>query len=111
MRFRAAQTNSHESLGYPNSAYGMSKVGLTAVTRVHQRLFDKDARPDILINALCPGYVDTDMSSHKGHLTPDQGAETPIHLALIPENAAGPKGEFWAEKKPLNWEDLNWTWS
>ena len=23
----------------------------------------------------CPGYVDTDMSSHKGHLTIDQGTE------------------------------------
>ena len=51
----------------------MSKVGVTALTIVHQRLFNNDSRKDIIINACCPGYVDTDMSSHKGHLTPDQG--------------------------------------
>jgi carbonyl reductase 1 len=52
----------------------MSKVGLTAITRIHQRMFDKErSQDDIVINALCPGFVDTDMSSHKGHLTPEQG--------------------------------------
>ena len=74
-------------------------------------MFDKDAREDILVNALCPGYVDTDMSSHKGHLTPEQGAMTPIHLALLPPNdKSNPRGDFWAELKPFDWEDMNWSW-
>lgn len=51
----------------------MSKVGVTALTRIQQREFDKDSRQDIIVNAVCPGYVATDMSSHKGPLTPDQG--------------------------------------
>ena len=103
---RAAQSGTHESLGFPTSAYGpyiVSKVGLIAVTKVHQRLLSKDSRPDILINSCCPGYVDTDMSQHKGVKTPDQGSETPILLALIPENADGPRGEFYSEKKQADW--------
>lgn len=92
------------------SAYGMSKVGVTALTRIQQRQFDNDSRTGILVNAVCPGYVATDMSSHKGHLTPDQGAETPIYLSLLSENWSGPKGVLWAEKKVVDWGDLNWTW-
>jgi len=106
----AAQSNSHQSLGFPNSAYGMSKIGLTAITAIQQRQFDSEAstRPDIIVNALCPGYVDTDMSSHKGHLTPDQGAITPVHLALLPPNVSEPKGDFWAELKPFDWKEATW---
>lgn len=58
---------------------------------------------------MCPGYVKTDMSSHKGHLTPEQGADTIIYLALLPPNVSGPKGEFWAERKHVDWTDLNVT--
>ena len=69
---RAAQKGEHESIS--TSAYSFSKVGLIALTKAHQRQFDKDSRADLIINACCPGYVDTDMSSHKGSLTPEQGS-------------------------------------
>ena len=103
---RAAQNGDHESLGFPASAFGpynVSKVGLIAVTRVHQRFLSQGSRPGILVNSCCPGYVDTDMSQHKGFLTPDQGSETPIFLALIPENADVPRGEFYSKKKRADW--------
>jgi len=105
---KAAQEGKNE--GIATTAYGMSKVGLTALTKVHQRLFNSDTRGDLVVNACCPGYVATDMSSHKGPLTIDQGCETPVYLALLPENT-NIKGEFLAEKKILDWTDLNWTWS
>jgi NAD(P)-dependent dehydrogenase (short-subunit alcohol dehydrogenase family) len=38
----------------------------------------------IQVYSLCPGYVDTDMTSHKGVLTIQQGALTPIFLAELP---------------------------
>ena len=41
------------------SAYGMSKVGLTALTRVQQREFDKDQRVDLIVNSMTPGYCNT----------------------------------------------------
>ncbi len=54
--------------GFPKSAYGMSKLGLNLYTKILSK------RQDVLSNniqvyALCPGYVNTDMTSHKGHLT------------------------------------------
>ncbi|RMZ94625.1 carbonyl reductase [NADPH] 1-like [Brachionus plicatilis] len=103
-----ARLGKNESIS--RSAYGMSKVGLTALTKIQQRQFDKDSRTDLVINAVCPGYVATDMSSHKGYLTPEQGAETPIYLSLLAENWTGPKGLLWAEKKVVDWADLNWSW-
>ena len=106
---KLAQTDAHKNIH--SSAYGMSKVGLTVLTRLQQKQFDKDPREDIVVSALCPGYVNTDMTSHKGFLTPEQGAETPIFLALLPENFNGPKGDFWAEKKVFDWTDPNWSFS
>lgn len=34
----------------------------------------------IQVYGCCPGYVKTDMSSHKGHLTVEEGILTPIFL-------------------------------
>jgi len=94
-----AKEGTHSKHGFPNSAYGMSKVGVTALTIIQQRQVDKDGREDIVVNACCPGYVSTDMSSHKGSLTPDQGAETPLYLALLPNNISEPKGKFVSKKR------------
>ena len=77
-RFRAAKEGNLESLGFPiteKAAYGVSKVGMIAATRIHQRLFDQSSRSDILINSCTPGYVATDMTSHLGTLTPEQGLQ------------------------------------
>lgn len=71
--FSAAQTGNHEKLGWPNSTYVVSKIGLSALTRIQQRHFDSDSRADIVVNCCHPGYVDTDMTSHKGPLTIEQG--------------------------------------
>jgi hypothetical protein len=39
-----------------------------------------------------------------------KGAITPLYLAFLPENASGPRGELWAEKQKVQWDDLSWTW-
>lgn len=71
---RAAQAGNHFELGYPNSCYVVSKVGVSALTQIQQRTFDNDtSRIDLVINSVHPGYVDTDMTSHKGPLTIEQG--------------------------------------
>ena len=36
----------------------------------------------VLVNACCPGYVNTDMTKGNGAKTVDQGAKTPVMLAL-----------------------------
>lgn len=47
----------------------MSKACLNALTEVQQRHFDKDSRPDLIINSCCPGWTSTGMSSFTGHST------------------------------------------
>lgn len=100
-----AKNGIHEKNGWKNSAYCVSKVGLTALTFIYQKEFNKDSRPDIVINAVHPGYVDTDMTSHKGPLTPDQGAEAPVYAALLPKNVDKPRGQFiWNDKSIVEWK-------
>lgn len=106
----AAKNGTNENIA--TTAYGMSKVGVTAATRVQQRIFDKDPREDIIVNCCCPGLVATNMSSfHEKGKPVDEGAITPLFLALIPEGASGPKGELYAEKERVDWGDMDWTWS
>lgn len=101
----AAQTGDHQKLGWPNSAYSTSKIGISSLTRIQQRSFDRDAREDIIVNSCHPGYVDTDMTSHKGPLTIEQGAVAPTWLALLPPNVVeNPKGGYvWYDKQIVDW--------
>ena len=96
-----AVENDDYSVFKKDAAYSMSKVFLTGHTKVLGRILAKDKR-GIIIGACCPGFVDTDMTSHKGYLTIDQGAETPLHVCQLPSGS--PNGEFYAEKRLFNWE-------
>eukprot|EP00057_Strongylocentrotus_purpuratus_P000978 XP_001188609.2 PREDICTED: carbonyl reductase [NADPH] 3 [Strongylocentrotus purpuratus] len=94
----AAKEEKKKELGWGSSNYGVSKLGVIALTRIQGQDIIKDSsREDILINSCCPGYVDTDMSSHKGPLTIDQGAVTPVYLALLPGGCSH-QGLFFYQK-------------
>ena len=71
--FRAAKKGDHLQKGWPNSCYVVSKVGVSALTIIQQRELDKDSREDLVVNCVHPGYVDTDMTSHTGNLTIEEG--------------------------------------
>ncbi|KAL1736893.1 hypothetical protein EV714DRAFT_279401 [Schizophyllum commune] len=96
----------HEKLGYPSAAYAVSKAGLIAATRAVARSVAEKAKADgtteyPLINSCCPGWVNTDMSKGRGYKTIDQGAETPVLLAL--GDLEGKTGGFWQEGKESRW--------
>ncbi|XP_060070223.1 carbonyl reductase [NADPH] 1-like [Ylistrum balloti] len=99
-----AKKGSHQQAGWPNTAYGTSKIGVTAMSIIQQQELLKDSRTDIVVNACCPGYVNTDMSSHKGTKTIDQGADTPLYLAMLPPNTLSPKGNYVSDRKIGKWE-------
>ena len=67
-----ANAGTHESNGWPNSTYVVSKIGWSALSRIQHRQFEMDPRKDIVINHVHPGYVDTDMTNHKGFLSVDR---------------------------------------
>ncbi|GLG95898.1 hypothetical protein R5R35_005589 [Gryllus longicercus] len=106
---QAAKNGNHSEQGWPNSAYSVSKVGVSALSFLQQRAFDKDTREDLVVNAVHPGYVKTDMSSQKGNLTPEEGADAPLFCALLAPYVQSPRGEYvWWNRKVVDWQnDIN----
>jgi len=101
----SAKVGKHKDKGWPDSSYGMSKVGVTALSLIQHKNLEADkSREDIVVNACCPGYVSTDMTSHKGHKKVEEGADTPLYLALLPPNVESPRGCFVSERKIGKWE-------
>src|SRR5262249_53523571 len=72
-----------------SAGYVTSKTALTALTL--QYAWDLLAE-DIKVNAVCPGYVATDLNGHRGHRTPAEGAVAAVRMATI--GADGPTGTF-----------------
>jgi len=91
------QAGRHREEGWGNSNYGMSKLALIAYTRVVAREEGMTMR----VNACCPGYCKTDMSSNQGGQPPEIGARTPALLAMLPDGA--PSGEFWQVERQSRW--------
>ena len=56
----------------------------------------------ITVNAVCPGYVDTDMTSHRGVKAVADGADTPVWVALLPPSEAVTES-FFQERQHLEW--------
>lgn len=98
----AAKDGKHTDQGWGNSAYAVSKVGVCALTIIQQREFDNETKNrGILVNSVHPGYVNTDMTNHKGPLTVEEGAKAPLYLALEPH---GLRGQYvWHDSTVANW--------
>ncbi|VFV37669.1 carbonyl reductase [Lynx pardinus] len=99
-----ANNEVHEREGWPNSAYGVSKLGVTVLSRILARHLDEKRKADrILLNACCPGWVKTDLGGPCGPRTVEEGAETPVYLALLPPDATEPHGQLVHDKVVQNW--------
>ncbi|KAH0912509.1 hypothetical protein HID58_035830 [Brassica napus] len=61
------------------AAYVVSKAGLNGYTRIIAK-----KHPEIRVNAVCPGFVKTDMNYNTGVLSVEEGASSPVRLALLP---------------------------
>jgi NAD(P)-dependent dehydrogenase (short-subunit alcohol dehydrogenase family) len=78
-------------------AYGISKVALNALTR---KLASEIRGNGILVNAVDPGWVATDMGGHGGRPV-EEGAKGIVWAATLPDN--GPNGGFFHDGKPEPW--------
>ncbi|KAL0464763.1 UNVERIFIED_CONTAM: (+)-neomenthol dehydrogenase [Sesamum latifolium] len=89
-----------EAKGWPayHSAYILSKAAMSAYTRILAKKY-----LNFRINCVCPGFVKTDINFYTGNLTPEEGAESPVRLALLPDD--GPSGQFFVMKEVSSFEE------
>lgn len=76
------------------SAYKVSKATLNAYTRLMARKYQ-----NILVNCVHPGYCVTDMTSHTGFRSAEEGAKGPVMVALLPDD--GPSGVYFNDKREI----------
>jgi NAD(P)-dependent dehydrogenase (short-subunit alcohol dehydrogenase family) len=77
-------------------AYSISKTALNMLT---QQL--TAALPEIMVNSMCPGWCRTEMGGEEAPLTPEQGADTLVWLAL--DAPASLRGKFVKERRVIPW--------
>ncbi|KAJ0045420.1 hypothetical protein Pint_03828 [Pistacia integerrima] len=85
-----------ETKGWPinSSAYVVSKVAVNSYTRILAKKL-----PNIIINAVNPGFVKTCLSHNYGQFTVEEGATGPVMLALVPDSR--PSGLFYNQIEVL----------
>ncbi|MCY4071093.1 MAG: SDR family oxidoreductase [Chloroflexi bacterium] len=85
------------TMGAGPPAYNVSKTALNALTRM---LAAEMAVDGVLVNAICPGWVATEMGGEGGRPIPD-GAAGIVWAATLPDD--GPTGGFFRDQQPLEW--------
>lgn len=99
--FIAAVKQGNESQqGWPSAAYAVSKCGVIGMTKAIARHQEQQGST-VLVNSCCPGFVSTDMTKGRGAKSVDEGAQTPVLLAL--GDIGGVNGEFWQHEKVIEW--------
>lgn len=86
------------NMGGGTGAYKLSKAALNAVTRITA---GEVRQYNIKINSMCPGWVRTDMGGRGAPRSVEQGADTAVWLATLPDD--GPTGGFFKDRQPLEW--------
>jgi NAD(P)-dependent dehydrogenase (short-subunit alcohol dehydrogenase family) len=80
------------------AAYRLSKAALNALTRI---LAVEEGRNGVLVNSVCPGWVRTDMGGSSAPRSVEEGADTAVWLATLPDD--GPCGGFFRDRQPIPW--------
>jgi NAD(P)-dependent dehydrogenase (short-subunit alcohol dehydrogenase family) len=55
----------------------------------------------MLVNAMCPGWVRTDLGGPNARRSIEEGADTAVWLATLPDD--GPSGGFFRDREPIPW--------
>lgn len=81
---------------YPGLAYPASKATVNMITVQYAK-----ALPDFRINAVEPGYTNTDLNGRTGIQTVEQGAEIIVRMAQVGQD--GPTGGYFEAAGPIPW--------
>lgn len=105
----AVRSGTAKEEGWPDWINVPSKIGQVASVRVlareHAAAF---RRRGILVNAACPGLIDTEASrpwfaDMSKAATPDEGAKDLVWLATLPPGTPEPYGVLVRHRKPQPW--------
>lgn len=86
------------SMAADTPSYRLSKLALNGLTLM---LADSVRGSNVLVNAVCPGWVRTDMGGPAAPRSVLQGADTVVWLATLP--AGGPSGGLFRDREPIPW--------
>ena len=109
-RERVTKDKSMKDAPYKASAYGMSKVAMSAYSRI---LAQSEAKRGVFVAAYCPGWCVTYMTSGKGNRTAVQGA-TGLKLLCTENLDVKQTGKFWGvefTKDPKGGHLVNKDWT
>jgi NAD(P)-dependent dehydrogenase (short-subunit alcohol dehydrogenase family) len=85
------------SMGAGTPAYSVSKAALNALTRILAAELRGDG---VLVNAVCPGWVETNMGGPGGRPVADGAASVTWAVRLGDD---GPNGGFFRDGRPVEW--------
>jgi len=87
-----------EGLSPDVPSYGLSKLALNGLTVMLAEALRADG---IAVNAMCPGWVRTDMGGPNAPRSVDEGADTAVWLA--DEAPHGLTGKFFRDRREIPW--------
>jgi NAD(P)-dependent dehydrogenase (short-subunit alcohol dehydrogenase family) len=79
-------------------AYKVSKAALNALTRI---IAGEVKGQNIKVNTMSPGWVRTDMGGPSAPRSLEEGADTILWLATLPDD--GPTGGFFRDREAISW--------
>jgi NAD(P)-dependent dehydrogenase (short-subunit alcohol dehydrogenase family) len=94
----AVRRGSERAQGWPRSGYRVSKIALNALTRVLAREL---APRGVKVNAVCPGWVRTDLGGERAPRSVEEGASGIVWAATLGDEA--PSGGFFRDAEAIPW--------
>ena len=84
-------------MGSGGVPYRVSKASMNAITRIAH----SDAGRGVKVNAVCPGWVRTEMGGPNAARSVEDGAAGIVWAATLPED--GPSGRFFRDGVAIDW--------
>jgi carbonyl reductase 1 len=100
------EDGTHAQKGWPNTCYGVSKLGIIALTKILAR-----QHPEMMVNSVDPGYCKTDQNDNQGVVDPSDGAYTPYLLALMERGDEDGEGDEEIVSGLHFYEEAEMPWS